>query len=235
MKALIKYSLHDYLRSHKYFPPISTFMILIFVYYSYTPNPIIDSYAVTALIVYVISAWLCVSVLSLDSHVQRQMMILHIGGENRYYLSKLISVWLITLILTLYAFIYPITFGMFNESVSLKIGLVSIVNHIFLSILGISIASLFSKVITENAVNSYGGLALIITISLATLGIYDVLPTYLKNIIWIIPPAVGTQPVLFNWNGENFLDLLLFPFIWMIVYSTILLYLFLRLAKKSQK
>ena len=235
MKALIKYSLQDYLRSHKYFPPISTFIILIFVFYSYTPNPIIDSYAVTSLFLYIISAWLCISVLSLDPPVQRQLMILHIGGRNRYYLSKLISVLLISIVLTVYAFVYPIIFNMFSESVTLTIGLVSIVNHVFLSILGICIASLFSKVITESAINSYGGLALTIIISLAALGVYDALPSYLKNIIWIIPPATITQTPLFNWNGENVLDLSLFPFIWIIIYSLLLLYLFLKLAKRFQK
>jgi hypothetical protein len=235
MKSLIKYSLHDYLRSHKYFPPISTFIILIFVYYSYRPNPIVDSYAVTALIVYVISAWLCTSVLSLDPPVQRQVMIFHLGGKNRYYLSKLISVWFISLILICYAFVYPIIFGMFQEPVTLGMGLVSFVNHVFLSILGISIASLFSKVITESAVNSYGGLSLTIVISVAALGINDALPSYLKNIIWIIPPAASTQPTLFNWNGKNVLDLSLFPFLWIMIYSIFLLYLFLMLAKRAQK
>lgn len=234
MKSLLKYSLHDYLRSHKYFPPISTFIILISVFYTYTPNPIIDSYAITAIIVYIISAWLAISVLSLDTPVQRQLMILHIGGKNRYYLSKLISVWLISLILALYAFLYPIIFGMFDESVTLTIGLVAIVNYVFLSILGISIASLFSKIITENVINSYGGLALTIIVSLAALGIYNALPSYLQNIIWIIPPATSTQTPLYNWNGDSVWDLSLFPFIWIIIYSLLLLYLFVRLAKKGQ-
>lgn len=232
MKALVKYSLHNYFRSHKYFPPISTFIILIFVFYSYKPNPIIDSYAVTAIILYIISAWLCISVLSLDSSVERQLMILHVGGENRYYLSKLISVLLISLLLTLYAFLYPVIFDMFNGSVGFTIGLVSIINHVFLSVLGICIASLFSKIITENAINSYGGLALVIILSLASIGLYHTLPSYFKNIVWIIPPATSTQTPLINWNGENIWEVSLFPFIWMIIYSSVLLFLFLRLAKK---
>ena len=233
MKALVKYSLHNYLRSHKYFPPVSTFIILIFVFYSYAPNPIIDSYAVTAMLLYIISAWICISVLSLDTSVERQLMILHARGKNRYYLSKLISVLLISLLLTFYAFIYPIIFGMFNESVSFTIGLVSMINHIFLAVLGICIASLFSRIITENVINSYGGLALTIILSLAAIGLYNMLPSYLKNIVWLIPPATSTQTPLINWNGENILDLPFFPFIWIIIYSLCLLYLFLKLAKKG--
>ena len=232
MKTLIKYSLHDYLRSHKYFPPVSTFIILIVVFYSYKPNPISDSYAVTAIITYIISAWLCISVLSLDTSVERQLMILQVGGRKRYYLSKLISVLLLALLLTLYAFIYPIIFGMFDESVSITIGLVSIINHIFLSILGISVASLFSKIITENVINSYGGLVLTIIFSLAAIGVYNVMPPYFRNIVWIIPPATSTQTPLINWNGENILDLSFFPFIWIIIYSFLILILFLNIAKR---
>lgn len=232
LKDIIKYSLHDYIRSHKYFPPISTFFILIFVFYTYTPNPIIDSYAVTALILYVISSWLCISILSLDSPVQGQIMALHIKSWNRYYISKLISVGLISIILAVYAFVYPIIFNMFNEPVTLTIGLVSFANHMFLALLGISVASLFSKVIMQSAVNSFGGLALIIVVSIAALAIYDVLPSSLKNIVWIIPPASSTQTPLINWNGESILDLSMFPFIWIIIYSILLLSLFLKLAKR---
>lgn len=235
MRSLIKYSLYDFLRSHKYFPPISTFIIFIFVFYAYKPNPIIDSYAATGIIVYIVSAWLCISIFSLDAPVQRQLMILHIGSKNRYYLAKLLSVWFVSLILTFYALIYPIVFGMFNESVSLTIGLVSLLNHIILSILGVSVASLFSKVITESAINSYGGLALTIIISIAALGVYDALPTHLKNIVWIIPPATITQKPLFHWNGERILELSFFPFIWILVYALILIYFFLKLAKRLEK
>lgn len=224
--------MHDYIRSHKYFPPIATFFILIFVFYTYTPNPIIESYTATALILYVISAWLCISILSLDPPVQRQIMILHIGSLNCYYLSKFISVLLISIIFTVYAFLYPIVFNMFNETVTLTIGLVSLLNHILLGILGICVASFFSKPITESPVNSFGGLSLIIAISLAAIGIYNVLPSFLKNIVWIIPPAASTQIPLFNWNGESILDLSIFPFIWIFIYSMFLLYLFFKLARR---
>ncbi|WP_042147029.1 hypothetical protein [Paucisalibacillus sp. EB02] len=233
MKTLINYTLYDFIRSHKYFPPISTFIILIVVYYSYTPNPIIDSYAVTALMIYFISAWLCISVMALDPPVQRQVMILHIGGRNLYYLSKLITVWLLSLILTAFAFIYPIVFGMFNEQVTFTIGFISWMNYILLSTLGIVVASIFSKVIMENVVNSYGGLALTITFSFTALGIYEILPVSIKNIVWIFPPVLVTQKTLINWNGENIFHIDVIPFIWILLYAALLLWVFLKLVKRK--
>lgn len=233
MKALIKYSLHDYIRSHKYFPPVSTFFIFIIVFYTYKPNPVMDSYAVTALILYVISAWLCISIFSLEQHVQRQMMILHMKSGNRYYLSKLILVWLVTMVLTVYAFVYPIVFDMFREPVTLSTGIVSLANHILLATLGVCVGSLFSKGVMDNLANSYGGLSLTVIISIAALGIYDVLPSTFKNIVWILPPSVITQTPLNDWSGESISELSVFPFVWIIIYSFLLVMLFLKLARRN--
>ena len=104
-------------------------------------------------------------------------------------------------------------------------------NHILLATLGITVASLFSEALMESPVNSYCGLALTIVLSIAALGIHGALPTALKNITWVIPPAVNTQQSLMNWSGENLGDLSIFPFIWIIIYSILLLILFLKLAK----
>ncbi|KXY43355.1 hypothetical protein NST86_29185 [Bacillus sp. FSL L8-0199] len=235
MKEFIKYSLQDYIRSHKYFPPISTFFILIVVNYTYKPNPVISSYAITALILYIISSWICVSFLSLDSPVQKQIMTLHIKSSNRYYISKLISVWLISIVLAVFAFLYPIIFNMFNEPVTIIVGLVSLVNHIALATLGISVASLFSKWIVDNPVNSYGGLAITVMTSIGAIGIYDLLPSTFKNIVWVIPPAVSTQTTLIHWSGKSILELSLFPFIWVFIYSVLILYLFLKLSKRLMR
>lgn len=232
MKNLIKYTLHDYIRSHKYFPPISTFMILIFVFYTYTPNPIIDSYAVTAVILYIISAWVCLSILQLDPPVQRQLMAIQVRSWNRYYVSKLISAVIISSILSVYALLYPIVFNMFSEPVTLTIGLVSFANYLILGILGVSLASLFSKVILKSAINSFGGLTLTIVLSLAAIGIERVLPSFLKNVLWVIPPATITQTPLLKWDGGYIYDLARFPFIWVIIYSFIIIFLFLQLAKR---
>lgn len=232
MKNLIKYTLHDYIRSHKYFPPISTFMILIFVFYTYTPNPIIDSYAVTAVILYIISAWVCLSILQLDPPVQRQLMAIQVRSWNRYYVSVLISAVIISSILSAYALLYPIVFNMFSEPVTLTIGLVSFANYLILGILGVSLASLFSKVIMKSAINSFGGLTLTIVLSLAAIGVERVLPSFLKNVLWVMPPATITQTPLLKWDGGYIYDLARFPFIWVIIYSFIIIFLFLQLAKR---
>ncbi|MFD1848568.1 hypothetical protein [Oceanobacillus bengalensis] len=232
MFEFIKYSLQDYIRSQKYFAPISTYIIIIFVFYTYTPNPIIDSYAVTALILFVISAWLCVSFLSLDSTVQKQIIILRLKSNTRYFVGKLLSIWLVTVVLTVYAFLYPILFQMFREPVNFTLGFVAILNHMVLAILGISVASIFSREVIKSPISAYGGLALCLTISISALGIYDVLPSIFKNIVWIIPPAISTQSSLMEWSGTSITQLSIFSFVWIVIYSLLVLLLFLKLSRR---
>ena len=122
---------------------------------------------------------------------------------------------------------------MFKEPVTLSTGFVSFANHILLATLGICVGSLFSKGSMDNPVNSYGGLSLTVIISIAALGIYNVLPLPFKNIVWILPPSVITQTPLNDWSGESISELSIFPFIWIIIYSLLLVLLFLKLAKRK--
>lgn len=232
MKTLIMYTLHDYIRSHKYFPPISCFFIVIVVFYVYAPNPVIDSYAVTALFVFIFSTWICMSMMGLDSSVQRQITIVHLKSKHKYYLSKLIAAWLIVVVLIIFTYFFPIIFNKFNEPVTMLVGLVSFLHHILLGTLGIVVASLFSKVVTENTVNGYGGLSVVIIISIAATGIEHTLPGIMKWMIWLIPPAAIVQNPLYNWTGESLSDLSLFPFTWIIVYTFCLGILFLGMRKR---
>lgn len=233
MKHVMQYSIRDFLRSQKYFPPLLIFILLILVFYTYKPNPVIDSYAVTSLMVYVISAWICVSFLALDSPVQRQLMILHVGGKTRYYIGKLLAIAITSTIIIVFAFLYPIIFGMFKENVSLTVGFISLLNHFMLSLLGISVASVFSKVLMESTINSYGGLALTMTVSFTTIGLYEVLPALFKNLVWVLPPAIITQKPLMNWNGETLSNLDWLPFIWVPFYGLLLIGIFLLLVKRK--
>lgn len=116
----------------------------------------------------------------------------------------------------------------------MTVGFVSIVNHILLAALGICIAAFFSSVMMESAINAYGGLALTVILSIAALGIENALPASLKYMTWIIPPATITQQPLFQWEEENLAHLSGFPFLWILIYTGIMMLLFLVMANKRR-
>ena len=54
-----------------------------------------------------------------------------------------------------------------------------------------------------SSINSFGGLTLVIVLSIAALGIAQILPLPLKFLTWIILSATATQTALYHWNGDS--------------------------------
>ena len=79
MGSLIHYMLASYTRSYRYFAPMAFMLISVVFIYSYRPNPIMDSYAVTAAFLFVGSAWLGLNFLNHDQGRQTMLLIVHSG------------------------------------------------------------------------------------------------------------------------------------------------------------
>ncbi|HAM81823.1 hypothetical protein [Ornithinibacillus bavariensis] len=235
MRNLVKYILHNYFRSNRYFPLLAIFIMMIFISYSYKPNPIVDSYSITALYLFFISALLCVSVFSTESSVQKDVTLIHTGSVPVYYLSKLLSVWLISFVLVLFAFLYPIIFGMFGESVTLQVGFFTFMNHLLLASLGICVGSFFTKDFMKSTINAIGGLWFVLLLSIPFDSLAEMLPVLVRPILWILPPSIHTIKSLESWNQTTVDFNFLLPFIWIIVYCSILLFLFFTLLKKIER
>lgn len=208
---------------------------MIFISYSYKPNPIIDSYSFTALSLFFISALLCVSVFSTESSVQKNVTLIHTGSAPKYYLSKLLSVWLICFILALFTFLYPIIFGMFGESITLLVGVFALINHLLLATLGICVGSFFTREFMKNSINAIGGLWFVLLLSIPYDSLAERLPVLARPILWILPPSIHTITILESWNGTTVDFNFLLPFIWIIIYCSLLLFLFFTLLKKIER
>ncbi|WJH29970.1 hypothetical protein N6H13_04325 [Paenibacillus sp. CC-CFT742] len=52
MIYLTRYLLRQYIRSQKYFAPVVMYIIAMLLIYSYQPNPVADSYSVTAMLLF---------------------------------------------------------------------------------------------------------------------------------------------------------------------------------------
>ncbi|MBE3570004.1 MAG: hypothetical protein IMW92_07770 [Bacillales bacterium] len=58
MKGLFPYHFVYYLRTYKYVPPLTFYVLTLVVNYVYKPNPILDSYSFTSLVLFFIMAGL---------------------------------------------------------------------------------------------------------------------------------------------------------------------------------
>ncbi len=113
---------------------------------------------------------------------------------------------------------------MFNEKMTVSLFLVGFLAHMSFSILGISIATLFTRNIIPKASTAWLSLTFILLITIASI-------RFKKELLWFLPPIESF--LMLGQNKFNILTHTLWLTAWAIVYSFLLLTLFL--FYRSQK
>ncbi|PER08748.1 ABC transporter permease [Bacillus cereus] len=225
MFALIRYHFLDYTKSYKYIPPIAMYVINLLFVYTYKPNPIVSTYLETALALYLLSAWITVTIFHTEDPIQEQITISHTNNISTLYVGKYITALLICTVLSFISVIYPIILQMFNETMTASLFLVGFLAHISLSILGISIGTLFTRNIIHKASTAWLSLTFILLITIASI-------RFKKEILWFLPPVESF--LMLGQYKYNIFTHTLWLTAWSIVYSFILLTLFLFLVRRKR-
>lgn len=189
MKGLMKYYLIDYIRSSRYIPPVTILIIWTVVSYTYVPNPIFSSYAVSCSVLFFVTAWIGLTFMENEDEVQTQITIIHAKGTNKVIIGKIISTFLFTTFLCLFVIVYPIIIGAFNRPLSLEDIVIAVCSHLLISLLSISITVHFSSLSKTKTLSSWLLLVLFLLVSLVQGGVENMFPSYASRIIWIFPPA----------------------------------------------
>ena len=118
MTALVRYTLADFARSQRYLAPLVAFVAGLAVLYSLRPNPVLSSYAGTAMLLYPLAAWWALALLGAEDETQREITATAGGGLTRLHLAKLASVVLLVVGLALAAVLVPLLLGAFGRTPS---------------------------------------------------------------------------------------------------------------------
>mgnify|MGYP000870724695 CR=1 FL=1 len=222
MAHLIYYYFTYYLRSYRYFPPVATYLVFIIIFYTYRPNPTIDSYTVTATGLYYIIAWLSLGFFAIEDSIQHQLTLIHSKSYLQNYIAKIMTLFLIATGLTLFSFLYPIAFNLLDEPLTIKVGTLSLLHHLLVALLGIALASFFQRDIVKSVITSIGGLTLVLVASHVYIAFTPFIPKQIDFLFYLFPPAYKMVEVLMNWNGTT-LELALFlPFFQSAIYIAFL-------------
>lgn len=224
MKALIHYLLQNYLRSYLYIPPVTIFIIWTVVSYTYTPNPILSSYAIASAVLYFITAWISLTLLNVEDNVQQHITIVHSKGIVKIFCGKVFSVLCFSFVLSLFAIIYPVLAGAFARMPNTFEFFISFISLMLVSLLSLSIVSLFHSFFQVRTISSWLLLSLLLAISLAKSGIENVLPNDLSFITWPLPPVLVILTLL---EGDVVTLDIHFVLNWIYVFSYALILLFI--------
>lgn len=168
MTALVRYTLHDFVRSHRFLPPLIVFAMVFAVLYAVHPTPVLSSYGATALSMYPLGAWCTAVLLGAEDPVQRQVTIVSSGGPVRSHLAKMLGAGLLMSPLILIALLVPPALGLLDlpehQTILPYLGL-GLLAHGVAALTGIALGLVWSPPVVRRAGYTFGGILLCLVLS----------------------------------------------------------------------
>lgn len=227
--GLLQYLWVSYTRSSRYFAPMAFMVILLFILYSYKPNPVMDSYAVTSMLLFIGFAWLGMNFLNHDQGRQSVLLILHTGSARTFYATQYVVLVMMGIVLSVVSVAYPILTGMFVETVGVGRFILAMMSHLSMALLGAGIALYFQSGWIENQGRAVGLLLILIVVSIAGLSLGDSLPYGFRIVAYILPPASMIIDMLMHTHERSVISSVL-TILYTFAYTVGLLIIYIKLA-----
>ncbi|MFC3746445.1 hypothetical protein [Paenibacillus sp. GCM10012306] len=231
MTSLVVYMLRSYTLSQRYFAPFASIIIAVLVLYSYTPNPVMNSYAATAVILFTGCAWLGLSFLNHEHPVQRQLTTVHLRSIRKYNMGSLLTLGVLILLLDLLIVVYPLVTGRFDEKAGLYRIMLALVGHALLGMLGIAISLFLQSSMIKKASHATGILLGVIIVSIGGTKITELLPGSLTYLRLLLPPVSSVMDAMMNADQIPGVDMLI-PFLHIFIYTALLIGFYSYIAGK---
>nr|WP_154893553.1 hypothetical protein [Paenibacillus xylanexedens] len=221
MIHLTRYLLRQYIRSQKYFAPVVMYIIAMLLIYSYQPNPVADSYSVTAMLLFFGSAWLGLTVMNAEPAGQIQLLVLHAGNRRKVILGQLWCTSLMQGALVVITVLYPVMFGMFERPPTGGEWMMAWSGHLALSLLGLAVSLFFQKSYVPRLSRSLPGLIVMLILSFVQASLASHLPNWLQWLSKALPPAFYLVREMMLFEEAKWVTVLL-PILWAVIYAFVL-------------
>ncbi|WP_188615650.1 ABC transporter permease [Lysinibacillus alkalisoli] len=234
MKGLIHYFFANYFRTYKYVPPVSIFIIILVINYSYTPNPIMSSYSFTSLMLFFIMGWVVITIFHMEDKNQKEITIMHAKSIREYYLALVINCIIVGLLFSILAVAYPIIFNFFSPDLRIAHIVIGFFAHFSLSLLSIALSLFFTREFVKNDINTWWGVISILVISLV-LAVANIDILKIKLINWFLPPLrysldiMSIDDEVIHLSGQIYRE-----FGWVFIYSLILISIYIAIVQKRR-
>ncbi|MDX8361909.1 hypothetical protein [Cytobacillus sp. IB215316] len=186
MVYLSRYFVITYFRSFRFIPPVAVFCLWVVIFYTYSQKDIMNSYLISSIVLYLISAWLTHSMFHREDHSERAIILTHIKSKMKFLLSKNIAVLVYGSLLIIFAIVYPLILNGFLTTPSISVIIVSIISHVLLCQLGVIVGKFFA--VTKHSQYHWLATCLVLMVSLVTEAVANGIPTFLAWILWLLPP-----------------------------------------------
>jgi hypothetical protein len=230
--SLVRYLLLCYLRSYRYFPPLLVFLVGLMLLYANRPNPVMESYAASSVLVYFVTAWIGAGFSGAIGEAQEQIAAVHAGSVRAYLAGKTLAVVACGLALDLAALVWPVAAGSFDAPVRAGEWLTALLAHAELSALGGLAALLLSRPIVRSGSMAAASLLLVLILSVAKSGVLGVIGEGFAPLFILLPPAAPLVDWLMDPDAARGMESAAVR-VWPLAYGGALCWLYLRLAERK--
>ncbi|MFE3577601.1 ABC transporter permease [Lysinibacillus sp. NPDC059133] len=235
MTSLLRYQFINYLRTYQYVPPFSIFILCLVVNYTFVPNPILDSYSFTAIILFFLMGWFTITLFHAEDEGQKVMTTLHAKSRTHYSLGIFILCVLIGLFLSFVSVAYPTLIGAFGEKPRLIHQLLGFLSHFSLSVLAIALSAIFTRELVKNKQNTWWGVLGILIVSVVIATLKETI-LQIKGLIWLLPPVRLSLEMMGSEDSiKSIPNSFYWQFTWIFAYSAIVIMLFFLLSNRKRR
>jgi hypothetical protein len=111
---MIRHQIAVLLRTRAALAPVAAFALVLLGVYAYRPNEVGPTYAVTALILCPIAAWLAAATAFAEPMSHQQMAVAAVGGPGRALRGRVLGLAAVVAVLALLDVFLPAIFGLFK-------------------------------------------------------------------------------------------------------------------------
>ncbi|TYQ13220.1 UNVERIFIED_CONTAM: hypothetical protein Cloal_4282 [Acetivibrio alkalicellulosi] len=230
IKRLLFYNFRFYSRSHKFIVPLMIYLAMFAILYSTKPLEVMNTYGTTAMFIFIIAVVITYSFMEIEDPVQQQLSILSLRNDNKYYFCKVLFIWIIISLMSVIIVLYPMIFGFFNRSVTLSDFFAALLGNIVLGLLGVCVSVLFNSRLFQSRRFATIALITVILFSVIQKAIIIKYPSVRWG-LYILPPVSFVVDKMSNFEDVAGISVLFLAFASSLVYSSILLALYIKLMK----
>ena len=233
MKGLIPYFFTTYIRTHRYVPPVTLFIMMLIINYTYIPNPIMDSYSFTSLLLFFIMGWVTITIVHAEDEGQKQITLIHSKNKRNYYFALIINCIVVGFILSIIAVAYPLVINAFTSELHIIHILCGFLAHFSIATLSIALSIFFTRELVKTNINSWWGVISILVFTLV-LTVAKAKFLNIELINWFIPPLRFSLEIMSVGDDITSISKLAYwQFSWIFVYSAILMVIFTTFVQRG--
>lgn len=192
----LNYQFKKFFRSYTFIPPYITHIIWICIFYNYSNQNILSSYAASAIILFFISSWITFIIFDLEGNNEKHLLFIQLNSKIKFLYLKIFFSFISSIPLIIISFLFPIVTYRFSEAITFRYAFLSIYLHIIVVILGVILGSLIR--IQTILSRKYSWLLLVLLTLLSIIKFILVNNQHILKYVLIIVPSVGEFLNYFN-------------------------------------